>query len=64
MYFDILDAFHRKTGVPVLLNTSFNVRGEPIVCRPIEALRCYLGTGMDALVIGSFLLKKDGVRTG
>jgi carbamoyltransferase len=60
LYFDIVDAFYRKTGVPILLNTSFNVRGEPIVCRPIEALRCYMGTGMDALVIGSFLLKKDG----
>ncbi|MEE8580955.1 MAG: carbamoyltransferase C-terminal domain-containing protein [Myxococcota bacterium] len=59
LYFDILEAFHRKTGVPVLLNTSFNVRGEPIVCRPIEALRCYLASGMDALVIGRFLLRKD-----
>jgi len=58
LYHDILEAFHQRTGVPVLLNTSFNVRGEPIVCRPIEALRCYMGTGMDALVIGSFLLKK------
>jgi carbamoyltransferase len=60
LYFDILAAFHRRTGVPILMNTSFNVRNEPIVCRPIEALRCYMGTGMDALVIGSFLLKKAG----
>jgi carbamoyltransferase len=58
VYWGILEAFHRKTGVPVLMNTSFNVRGEPIVCRPVEALRCYLATGMDALVIGSFLLRK------
>jgi carbamoyltransferase len=60
LYFDIVDACYRKTGVPILLNTSFNVRNEPIVSRPIEALRCYMGTGMDALVIGSFLLKKSG----
>lgn len=58
VYFDILDCFFQRTGVPALMNTSFNIRGEPIVCRPVEALRCYLGTGMDALVIGSFLLKK------
>lgn len=58
LYHDILAAFHRRTGVPILMNTSFNVRNEPIVCRPIEAVRCYMGTGMDALVIGSFLLKK------
>ncbi len=60
LYFDILEGFHRRTGVPVLMNTSFNLRGEPIVCRPVEALRCYLATGMDALVIGSFLLDKGG----
>ncbi|MBL8863785.1 MAG: carbamoyltransferase [Planctomycetes bacterium] len=59
LYHDIVAAFHRRTGVPILLNTSFNVRNEPIVCRPIEALRCYMGTGMDALVIGSFLLRKS-----
>lgn len=59
VYSGILEAFYKKTGVPVLMNTSFNLRGEPIVCRPIEALRCYFGSGMDALVIGSFLLKKS-----
>lgn len=59
VYFGILESFFQKTGVPVLMNTSFNVRGEPIVCRPVEALRCYFGTGMDALVIGSFLLQKE-----
>jgi len=57
-YHGILEAFHRRTGVPVLMNTSFNVRGEPIVTRPSEALRCYFATGMDALVIGPFLLQK------
>jgi carbamoyltransferase len=41
------------------MNTSFNIRGEPIVCRPTEALRCFLATGMDALVIGGFVVRKD-----
>lgn len=59
VYFEILNQFYAKTGVPVLMNTSFNVRGEPIVCRPIEALRCFLSTGMDALLIGPYLLKKQ-----
>ena len=59
VYFDILEAFHQATGVPVLMNTSFNVRGEPIVSTPVEAVRCFLGTGMDALVIGPFLVRKD-----
>jgi carbamoyltransferase len=58
VYFRILNKYYEKTGVPVLMNTSFNVRGEPIVSKPIEALRCYLSTGMDALLIGSFLLRK------
>jgi carbamoyltransferase len=60
-YYDIVAAFHERTGVPILMNTSFNVRNEPIVCRPIEALRCYMGTGMDALVIGGFMLIKPKV---
>jgi carbamoyltransferase len=58
VYYKILNKYYERTGVPVLMNTSFNVRGEPIVSKPIEALRCYLSTGMDALLIGSFLLKK------
>jgi carbamoyltransferase len=58
VYFNILDSFFKKTGVPVLMNTSFNVKDEPIVARPVEALRCYLSTGLDALLIGPFLLVK------
>jgi carbamoyltransferase len=54
----LLRAFERRTGVPVLLNTSFNVQGEPIVCRPIEAVRCFYGSGMDALAIGRCLVVK------
>ena len=59
VYFDIINSFYEKTGVPVLMNTSFNIRGEPIVSQPVEAIRCFMGTGMDALVLGSFLLEKD-----
>ncbi len=60
LYYDLIDSFYRKTGCPVIINTSFNVRGEPIVCRPEEALRCFLRTEMDYLVMGSYILaKKD-----
>jgi carbamoyltransferase len=57
-FWALIDAFHRRTGVPGVLNTSFNVKGEPIVCSPTDAVRCFYGTGMDALAIGSFLLEK------
>jgi carbamoyltransferase len=55
----LLQAFERLTGTPVLINTSFNVRGEPIVCSPADALRCFLSTGMDLLVIDHFVLRKS-----
>ncbi len=59
-YHALISAFYSKTGCPVLINTSFNVRGEPIVCTPEDAFRCMMGTEMDALVIGNcILLKKD-----
>ena len=58
-YRKLLEAFERKTGSPVMINTSFNVRGEPIVCTAEEAYRCFLNTDMDALVIGNFLLLKE-----
>ncbi len=54
----ILEAFHRATGCPMLINTSFNVRGEPIVNTPSDAYRCFMGTNMDVLVIDGFVLKK------
>jgi carbamoyltransferase len=60
LYYDLLRAFYDLTGCPVLINTSFNVRGEPIVCRPSEAYRCFLQTEMDFLVVGNFLVdRKD-----
>lgn len=57
-YYDLIKAFHQKTGVPVLVNTSFNTRGEPIVCTPRDALECYWTSPLDALVIGPFILEK------
>ena len=55
----LLRAFEVRTGCPVLVNTSFNVRGEPIVCRPEHAYRCFMATGMDALVLERFVLLKE-----
>jgi carbamoyltransferase len=57
-YYEIIDAFYRRTGCPVIVNTSFNVRGEPIVCTPEDAYRCFMRTDMDALVLEDFLLAK------
>jgi len=57
-YHALIERFHAVTGCPVLVNTSFNVRGEPIVCTPADAWRCFRRTEMDALVIGSYLLEK------
>jgi len=57
-YYDLLAAFHRRTGVPVLINTSFNTRGEPIVCTQRDAVECFWTSPLDALVIGPFLLEK------
>ncbi len=59
LYYDILDAFYRLTGCPVIVNTSFNVRGEPIVCTPEDAYRCFMRTNIDALVLENFLLFKE-----
>ncbi|NLV43241.1 MAG: carbamoyltransferase [Candidatus Hydrogenedentes bacterium] len=58
LYHDMIEAFYKKTGCPVIINTSFNVRGEPIVCTPEEAYTCFMRTRMDYLCMGSFLLDK------
>jgi len=55
----ILDSLNDRAGCPVVINTSFNVRGEPIVCTPEDAYRCFMATNMDALVIDNFLLLKE-----
>jgi carbamoyltransferase len=57
-YYDLVKAFRRRTGVPVLVNTSFNTRSEPIVCSPRDAVECFCTSPIDALAIGSFLLCK------
>ncbi len=59
LYYDLIKAFQARTGVPVLVNTSFNTRGEPIVCTPRDAIECFWTSPLDALVIGSFLLEKN-----
>jgi len=59
LYYDLIKAFKKKTGVPVLINTSFNTRGEPIVCTPRDAIECFWTSPFDALVINSFLLEKE-----
>jgi len=60
----LIEAFFRQTGVPMVLNTSFNDQGEPIVCSPGEALRTYFATGLDALVIGPYVLEKSPSTVG
>jgi carbamoyltransferase len=57
-YYDLIHAFERRTGCPVLVNTSFNVRGEPIVCTPADAYRCFMRTNIDYLVLWPYLLAK------
>ena len=57
-YHDMIRAFYERTGCPLVINTSFNVRGEPIVCTPEDAWNCFLGTEMDVLVAGDFILRK------
>jgi carbamoyltransferase len=58
LFWEILEAFGRRTGCPVLVNTSFNVRGEPIVCTPADSYRCFMRTEMDYLVLENCLLDK------
>jgi len=58
LYWQLIKEFENLTGVPVVLNTSFN-ENEPIVCRPEEAIECFLRTKMDALVIGNYLIRKE-----
>jgi len=58
-YYALIDAFRQRTGCPVLVNTSFNVRGEPIVCSAEDAFRCFMGTEIEALAVGNCYLRKD-----
>ena len=58
-YHAVISSFYEKTGCPLVVNTSFNVRGEPIVCTPEDAYRCFMGTELDMLAVGDYLLYKD-----
>jgi len=60
VFYDLISEFHQKTGCAVVVNTSFNVRGEPIVCTPQDAYRCFMRTEMDVLALGDFILLKPG----
>ena len=60
MFHDLISNFYKKYGCAVIVNTSFNVaRGEPIVCTPAEAYKCFMRTNMDHLILGNFLLNKE-----
>ena len=58
-YYALIEAFGKKTGCPVVVNTSFNVRGEPIVCTPEDAFRCFMGCEIEALAVGNCFLRKE-----
>src|SRR3989344_1452942 len=59
LYYNLIKEFGKKSGIPLLINTSFNINGEPIVCSPYDAYKCIMGTEIDALVMGRFLIKRD-----
>jgi carbamoyltransferase len=63
-FYDLLQAFRRRTGCAALLNTSFNIRGEPIVCTPDDAFRCFMGCELDVLVAGNCFLRKVDQNRG
>lgn len=65
LFYQLMSQFYTRTGCPMLINTSFNVRGEPIVCTPMDAYRCFMATDMDVLVMGrQVLLKRDQKKVG
>ena len=63
LFYDLLNRFYEDNGCPVIVNTSFNVKGEPIVCTPEDAYRCFMKTDMDCLVMGPFLVRKEQGNT-
>ena len=58
IYYDLLKSFKKKTGCPVIVNTSFNIRGEPPVNTPIDAYKCFMATDLDVLVLGNCIIEK------
>ena len=63
-YYRLIEQFGEATGIPVVLNTSFNLRGEPIVNTPADAFRTFMASGMDALVLGDCVIDKTSARGG
>ena len=59
LYHALISKFKEKTGCPLVVNTSFNVRGEPIICTPTDAFKCFMGTELDILAVGNYLLIKQ-----
>ncbi len=59
LYYNLIKEFGKLSGIPILINTSFNIRGEPIVCSPYDAYKCMMGTGIDCLVMDKFLIKRE-----
>ena len=59
IYHSLLSKFYEKTECPILVNTSFNIRGEPIVCSPKDAFQCFMGTELDVLVVGNYIAYKE-----
>ncbi len=59
LYYDVIKEFGKLSGIPILINTSFNIRGEPIVCTPYDAYKCMMGTGIDCLIMDNFLIKRE-----
>ena len=57
-YHELIEEFFNLTGIPLILNTSFNLKGEPIVCTPEDAIRTFYSSGLDVLVLGDFLVRK------
>ena len=62
-FYDLISKFKEKTGCPILINTSFNVRGEPIVNTPTDAFNCFMGTELDYLIIGNCILEKRKTKS-
>ena len=62
LFYGLIDRFFQKTGCPILINTSFNIRGEPIVCSPADSFKCFMETEMDILVMDRFLITKSDKR--
>jgi carbamoyltransferase len=59
LYHDLITAFEKRSGVPVIINTSFNTRGKPIVCTPRDALECFFTSPLDVLAIGPYVVEKE-----